>query len=262
MEKYVKSQQDADREETDLAQNQTIRFLAHQDEFKFNVGDILIKQSKYGYGDDSQWQTEKTRLGAPVKYLYAFENTVGVGYLKQLKVDGSGCTNCMLVCVANLDPHTTRLMLDPEYADHLLLSGGEQFQYNKVHQEKKEFRKQAIEKNKKILIGSRNQAELIAWFHALQKGDEFYMAPSWDDLVKSKYKVSKIVDNKISSMPSHVRSSIEVPIDKYRTIEVAVLSHPWSQGKSFVYTVDHFFGQKITTHQPFSLEDVLCGPAR
>src|SRR5206468_3542273 len=90
--------------------------------------DVLIRQQyRYGPHNSRQWVTDcvSAHSKAPKKFVYVYENELGIGYVKQLKADGSGFTSYMC-CMANIDPAYTRFTIDPEYADHLLLSDGEQ----------------------------------------------------------------------------------------------------------------------------------------
>ena len=122
--------------------------------------------------------------------MYAFENSFGIGYLKQLKVDGSGFTNA-LIFTANFDPETVRFMLDPDYVDHLLVGEGE-FQYNKEYLDKKTYKADAIEKNKAILLRTGNYKVRSRWMKSLKPGDVFWAGRGIEDMVRSKYTVLKL----------------------------------------------------------------------
>src|ERR1035437_5962556 len=176
--KYDKTQSDKNREGSDLRYNVIMKFLKQQENFKFNIGDILIKQTRYG---DDTWKTETTSLEAPKKYMYVFENELGIGYIKQLRVDGSGFTT-LLQCTANFDYDYVRLTLDPDFVDHMII-GEEEFQYNQEYVNKKNFRKDAIAKNRKLLIGTQSFKKRLAWFHGLKIGDKFWYGDNFDELV-------------------------------------------------------------------------------
>lgn len=139
--KYEKTAADDDRERSDLRTNPVMRFLKNQEYYRFNVGDIVLKQTRWSYNGD--WETALTAVGAPRKFMYVFENDLGIGYIKQLKVDGSGFTSG-LQCTANFDPDTTRLVLDPDFVDHMLV-GEQEFQYNEEYLDKKNFRQEELQ---------------------------------------------------------------------------------------------------------------------
>src|ERR1035437_2383731 len=125
---YIKTKQDSDREARDSILNQTVKFIKHQEAFKFNIGDIVIMQYR---NTDGSWRTKATSnaTDAPTKFMYVFENEVGIGYIKQLRAGGKGFTT-LTTCVADIDPQSTRIILDPDLVDHMLLSDqGEEFDY-------------------------------------------------------------------------------------------------------------------------------------
>ena len=96
--KYEKTQEDIRREQDDLRSSPIMRFLRNRDAFKFKVGDVLIKQTANRWldSDDSKWKTDTHIVGTPKKYLYAFENELGIGYIRQFKTDGSGFVNTLV----------------------------------------------------------------------------------------------------------------------------------------------------------------------
>jgi len=196
---YIKTAEDIKREKRDLRDNQTVKFVKFQEAFKFNVGDIVIMQYKWS---DGSWKTKKT-FGAtevPVKFMYVFENEVGIGYIKQLKVNGTGFTT-LTTCVADIDPTTTRLILDPDLVDHLLLSDGdEEFDYSRAHSERMAFRKEAVEKNKKLLLDLSTPEARVKWFYSLKKGDVIWAGLDWDSIVNDPQEVVDIKDFNIQQI--------------------------------------------------------------
>lgn len=269
--KYDKTLEDARRETNDLRSNAIMRFLKQQDHFKFNIGDILIKQRKtYSrHGEPERWDTDCTSVNSPKKYMYVFENELGIGYLKQLRVDGSGFTS-QLICTVNFDPDNTRFLLDPDFVDHILLNEGDNFQYNQEYLSKKKFREEAILKNSKILIGTRSVRKTLEWFYGLKPCDEFWMGDTFDDLIGTKYVIDDIVDQPISSMPEHMYSRLAIQgtcylQGKYRTLKVTMLTNaknPYNVNNSQTLTADHFLFRKVTNQEPFPLRDELCGPPK
>lgn len=241
--KYDKTWSDQAREAHDLKTSPIMRFLKHQDYYKFNVGDILIKQRKWSY--NSEWETECiTGVQAPKKYMYVFENELGIGYIKQLRVDGTGFTNA-LICTANFDPDSTRFTLDPDYVDHMLV-GEEDFQYNTEYLNKKAFREEAIAKNTKLLLNTHSTKKRIQWFAGLNVGDEFWCGYTFDELATSRYKVISSVTN---GMP--------------RTIEVVIVEHErLDVGQNVRFDEDEFIRMRVASQRPFPMKDPLCGNAR
>jgi hypothetical protein len=241
--KYEKTSLDRAREISDIRRSPIMRFLKHQDYFKFNLGDILVKQKRYGSADE--WQTEVTAgVKTPKKFMYVFENELGIGYLKQLRVDGTGFTT-ELICTANFDPNYVRFVLDPDFVDHMLI-GDSEFEYNKEYVDKKAFRDEAVKKNTKILVGTRSLKKRIAWLANLKYGDMFWMGETFDELVQNKFKVI---------MPT----GDEHPL----TITVEVLEHKnMSAGTTKTYDEDYFTHRHVTSVQPFPMGDPLCDRPR
>lgn len=260
--KYDKTKSDAERERDDLRRSPIMRFLKHQDWFRFNIGDVLVKQTKrYSPdGEPEQWHTDKlVGNGAPRKYVYVFENELGIGYLKQLRVDGSGFTS-QLICTVNFDPENTRFQLDPDYVDHMLV-GEDGFQYNKEYLDKKNYRVEAIKENTKNLVNTRTAHKLVGWFHGLKIGDTFWFGETWDDMVKDKYVVKEVNDMPTSMLPSHVGTRLGLAfLPSYRNIKVDRERN--GHVSSVVFTADHFHWRKVSMVKPVPLKDELCGPQK
>jgi hypothetical protein len=258
--KYEKTPDDISREKSDLKSSPIMRFLRNQEYFKFNIGDVLIKQTRWG--SERDWKTDQTGVGSPKKFIYVFENELGIGYVKQLKVDGTGFTS-NLVCMANFEIETTRFTLDPEYVDHILLDGDEGFAYNKDYLHKREFRDEAIKRNKLLLVKTGSAKKTIAWFDTLKVGDTFWYGDTFDELVKNKHVVTVVKDEDPSHAPSHFWSSAEIdtnryPSGHYRTI----LAIKERSSQSIWFDASHFRWRKACSTEPLPLEDTLCGPQK
>jgi hypothetical protein len=238
--KYTKSKDDKQHEERDLKGSPVMRYLRNQEALKFNVGDIVVKQT--GYQKDAAgnqiWKTDTTPIGAPKKFMYVFENELGVGYIKQLKADGTGFTS-FLQCVANFDCEYTRLALDPDFVDHMLIGdSGDQFQYNALHAAKKLRRKEAMDKNRKIILNMKAKEE---WFNNDAKaGDRFWYAHSHKELHKNEYEIIAV---ERSVVVGHDRLKVK-PVGKNQS---------WTDSWDF----DRVRYAKITLTKPYSLEDEL-----
>jgi len=265
--KYTKSKSDAQREKNDLANNPIMRWMRHHDAFRFNVGDILIKQNKQYirqvHGDEVKWTTETTSAtcDAPRKYMYVFENELGIGYLKQIKADGSGFTTS-LICLANYDPDNTRFVLDPDYADHLILSDSGEFVPNKAYLEQRKFRDEAIKKNKELLIRTGSPVLSKLWFDTLKVGDIFWSGYNYDEMVTSKYEVLEIIEYPGDSrhIPWHIKQNHGLTKDDtWRQAKIKVLSQwrNWGVGGTQVVTAYDYINHKVTMKQPFPLKDNL-----
>lgn len=249
--KYEMTKEDKQRIESDLQHNTVIRFLRQQENNKFNIGDILVKETRvHEYKipvEDQKWAVHKTPIGAPVKYMYVHENEYSVGYVKQLRADGTGFTSST-TCLANIDLDSTRFVLDPEYADHLMLNPDEKFEYNNIHASRKQFREEAMAKNRKqcVSIGSAKKAE--DFLKTLKIGDELWMGGSFEDLITCKFRV-----NKIGSEACY--SGFGEPVKGQRTvITLEVIEHRYkTPGTMFTINADSIQRSRVSLHQPFKL---------
>ena len=213
-----------------------MRFLKNQDSFKFRVGDVLIKQTRWTL--TNQFKTEVIPgVNTPKKFMYVFENELGIGYIKQLRVDGSGFTTT-LVCTANFDPDFVRFQLDPDFVDHVLI-GDEDFQYNREYINKKSFREEAVKKNMKLMIRTHSTAKRLHWLANLKPGDVFWAGKTLDDMIQHKYTVVHGVSDTL-------------PL----TIEVISEGQPLRPGR---LPEDWFTAKKVMSQEPYPMEDPLCG---
>lgn len=279
MKPYQKTQEDIRREENDLKTNAIMRWLQNQEAFKFNPGDILIKKNKvYRWGAShvnaqDEWTIETTSptVNAPKKYVYAFENKLGIGYIRQLKSNGSGYCGT-LICVANFDPENTRFELDPDFVDHTLIGEGE-FAYNQEYMNKKKFRQDAIEANKKLLVKTSSEKGLREWFLGLNVGDEFWFGNTYDELAVHKYKVHAIrkcqkpkngPEAYYSTRPyGHDVANNFLEDSEWREIELEWIEGGGGlNGSKKRYEIGAFYWKKVSLTKPHPMKDQLCGPPK
>jgi hypothetical protein len=258
--KYEKTPQDKKREADDIIGSPIMRYLKIKEEIKFNIGDVVVKQHKnwrWTHGNKSEegeWVTELTTVGAPIKYQYVFENELGIGYIKQLKVDGSGFTS-KLLCMANFNYDSTRFVIDPDFVDHILLSDEEGFQYNKEYLNKRKVRDEGMEANRKILIKTKTPKQVLDFVNSLKVGDEFWYGWSYDDLLRQRVRVTDVKTSSFSQAPSYVASKLELkPGDKYVTIQAMSLD-PKDNSRIIMLDASWFLNSKVTKQQPYRLTD-------
>jgi len=254
---YVKTARDIALEKSDLTSDPVLIFLRNQDDQQFNVGDILIRMWRYG---DSEWKPEviSSTTDAPKKYLYAFQNELGIGYIKSFKTNGQ--LSEVSQCITQLINNNSRFILDPEYADHLILGAGEEFKPTNSFKEKKKFRDKAIANTKKLLI-PKDINSITTWFNNLKVGDVFYYGYSIPDMVGSQYKVIEMEDVKISSYDSYFGEMIARQLNKskndlIRKIKLENLKNRWgASGQFSVVNLTDLFGKSITDKEPFPLTE-------
>ena len=172
--------------------DQIISFLRHKDDLKFKIGDILIKQHNYTY-DEKGWQTEtiSSVSSAPRKYIYAYENDIGIGYIKPFLASGE--LGADITCMTNFSRGEVRFQLDPDYVEHMILADkDEEFDLGAVYARKKKFRQKAFAVNKKQLVDVRNLFKKVLFIESLKVGDTLWMGNDMDQLTSTQYRVKKI----------------------------------------------------------------------
>lgn len=102
---------------------------------RYNVGDFLIrkncvwdsdrhdKDSSYG----GHWETEafSETNPAPRKYKVVAIDDVGMPYIQKVLFNGK--LQGEIICALNSEPSYIRYELDPDFADHFILSDDENF---------------------------------------------------------------------------------------------------------------------------------------
>lgn len=177
--KLEKSKNDLKKLEKELKDNKILKWVTHRKNFKFNVGDVLVKLERQDEDDEGNdlnvpiWIIEKDDIGAPVKYVYAFENDLGIGYVKGLDNNGKGPGRRAAVCVVTFDHDYERFQIDPEYADHILIGDGE-FQYNEQYEQILKTRNEAIAKNKLFMVDLSTNEKRRKFWKSLKVGTKFW----------------------------------------------------------------------------------------
>jgi hypothetical protein len=253
---YQKTQEDKTREIFDMNNDPVLIFLKNQGDHQFKPGDILVRL--YFIGD--KWETEKvsSTTDTPKKYLYAFENELGIGYLKQYKTNGKLSETA--TCITQFDLGRCKFALDPEYADHIILCGDEEFKPTNSFKEKKKFRDRAINNNKKLIIG-KDRVSIEAWIDQLKVGDTFYQGGYVPDMVVQQYEVLAVEDIPVSSYDSYyadrlIRNHGYTKRENVKSIKAKVIKHRWQQvGSIQKFNVPELIGSSITQKEPFPLSE-------
>lgn len=240
----------------DLKNDPILKFLKHQDEHQFQPGDILIRMLKSG----DEWKAEvaSSTTNAPKKYLYAFENELGIGYIKQYKTDGK--LNDVAKCLTSFDLSYGKFVLDPEYADHIIINGDEEFKPTSSFKEKKKFRDRAIANNKKIVL-PKDRASMEVWMNQLKVGDTFYYGYNIPDMVDQKYEVIDIEDITVEGLDYYQMDSAKrklglSSLDKVRRIKLKLLKHRWHNvGNISKMWLNDLINRSITQKEPFPLAE-------
>lgn len=194
--KYEITPEDRQVMEYDLKTDRVLKHLKNLSFYKFSIGDVLIREEKYrNYGNADtlfEWKTKLADCGLPNKYVYVFENELGIGYIRRLSVNGRKYVD-KPICVTEFDPDQTRFALDPEYADHMLLSSeDDEFDVKSRYDEIKKKREQIHRKNKKIRLDLQNETQAVEWMKTLKVGDQFWWGHSISNIYKEPYFIHEI----------------------------------------------------------------------
>jgi hypothetical protein len=209
--KYQITPEDQTIMDRDMQSNRTLKHLKNKSIYKFSVGDVLLREDKYG----ADWKVQLADCGLPYKYVYVFENELSIGYIRRLSINGSKFVGAP-TCVLEFDPTYTRFQPDPEYADHILLgSEDEEFDAQTRYLNLKKKREQINRKNKKARIQMNCLEDAIAWMKSLKVGDTFYYGNSIGHIHKDVYYVTK-VDIDIDPNRCNIMYSVNPNFQGYR----------------------------------------------
>lgn len=191
--KYDITLEDKQTMERDMQTDRTLKHLKNLSFYKFTIGDVLVREEKYNNHDGKcEWKVRMADTNLAYKYVYVFENELGVGYIRRLSVNGRKFVERPM-CITEFDPDQTRFSLDPEYADHMLLSAeDEEFDTKTRYADAKKKREQIHRKNKKIAVSLLDEAAAVAWMNTLKVGDQIWYGYSIGNIYKDPYSVTEI----------------------------------------------------------------------
>jgi hypothetical protein len=193
MKEYVKAKVDQQVEKRDMEQHPVLKYLKQTDRFKFKIGDILVLENRY----DGKWEPEKASCGVACKYLYAWENELGIGYVRRISIDGNRYTG-QPQCILNFDPDHCRFQLAPEVMEHMLLGEeGDDVDIKSQYAEIRRKRERVNRHNQKLQEDTKTEANVLVMLTKLKPGDRFW-AQQWRgyDLHKNGYEVISITIDK------------------------------------------------------------------
>jgi hypothetical protein len=154
---------------------------------KFSLGDYLILHR----ADDmeSTMRLQLNSYGAPVKYKVVHVDVDGLPYIKRISQKGKTIGHIMS-CTGSLNNddycygETHEFMLDPDYADSILLQ--DKYDPAHLHKSKKDIWKAVTGHNKACKINTANSKNLAAFWTTVNIGDTLWTSPSGYYLVQDK----------------------------------------------------------------------------
>lgn len=164
-----------------VEKNPVHQWLKIKDDFKFEVGDVLLKYHKQYKKDPDEkdvWIPEniKSDRKMPQRYVYVYEDEFGIGYVKQLRIS-NGTLGKELNCLSDFDLVNTRFGVDPEYAEHVLLDV--EFDIKSIQRKSLEGRKIVTKMNRKIGIKPKTLKDYNDFFYSLSPGDKFWVSADY-----------------------------------------------------------------------------------
>ena len=189
MANYVKTKEDLEIEAFDMRTNKALKYIRDVGFYKFNLGDILVREDNHS---KQGWKRKEASNGVPYRYVYLFENDLGVGYIRRMSVTGKHLVD-KPICVVEFDPDTTRFILDPGYADHLLFGESEDnFDLKSDYAEAKKKREAIYKANLKIKEDFSSDALFKSFMDNLKVGDTLWISYSTRTLYDEPIRVESI----------------------------------------------------------------------
>lgn len=148
MEKQMSKRNLTDREKNVIQYQQkncpVVRFLQSKDKLSFSTGDYLIKLNRIY----DRWVPEPVSnvSSVPKKFICIHEDQYGIRYIKPLSSTGIELSTIIPITEFNEDSYYT---IDPEYADHIILNGENNFNAAAQKKTEKQRRDLITRKNKK-----------------------------------------------------------------------------------------------------------------
>lgn len=179
--------------------NPICRFLKTRDERKFQIGDILVRHTK-GYGENP-WKVETISSSStvPKRFMYVFENELGVGYLKQLRSREEGFCQGMF-SLADIDLSYQKYEIDQSYADSIIFQNPDAFDHVKEANEVRKIRAEITKKNKKLCFKPSDVADMQAYLLELNPNDQLWFSWSMSEAADKKpFLVTKVEVKKLGS---------------------------------------------------------------
>ena len=188
-----------------------MKFLRNQDAMRFQIGDVLVRQklSWSSEVDKRCWETEMVSSvsNAPKKFVYVHENEFGIGYVKRLKADGKGYAEGCIICMTDVDPTYLRYIIDPDFADHMLLDGDKSnFEYDATFKDDTNKRQSILKENKRLLEDTKTSEAIKEWAKTLKAGDQIWIGRDIYQAVENSYTIKDI---KFGFTSTHVVLTLE-----------------------------------------------------
>jgi hypothetical protein len=199
-----------------LKQNPIYNFLKNKENYRFCIGDVLVKSYGRVQADNTvKWVRETVSYLSPIpiRYMYVHEDETGIGFIKRLRSDGTLGKN--LICIADSSiagPTLIKYSLDDTYIKQSLL--GEDFSIKKEFLDLNEYKKSIKKINRNSAIILKTKEEALEFINANLNAKSIYIATHISNFSNFYYE-SFTVKNKNSSMyeVDFLESSFSMDVD-------------------------------------------------
>lgn len=184
---FVKQEQERDT---------VLMYLRNKDEINFSVGDYLIEQVNR---DDEGWETTTISSVSkiPKRFICFHQDEYGVKYVRALSSKGERLPYMRAVTNLNAWDYI-RYVVDPEYAEHLIFNGEEEYDFASEKKKERAHRNKISRLNKKLVTMFPTKEAAWKHFQAMSIGDTFYMGWSLTDTADRKFELIEKEERVIS----------------------------------------------------------------
>jgi hypothetical protein len=181
-----------------------VRYLKAREELNFNVGDIIVH-----YRKDWDWDDENKFKLIPqkIKFVCVHVDEYKVAYVRRINLtkDEPGKE---IFCMADFDHINNAYQLDPNYAEHLILSPDEKFNPNQSHKDKIKETKRVDKLNKNLAINlGEDINKTYELFANLVPGSKFWCGAWIREVVDIPYTVKDVKIYARSKVPKKYKDN-------------------------------------------------------
>lgn len=190
--KYDLSQKEINTIQHLQNQNPVVKFLRTKDQLNFTVGDFLVRRVRdYSVpGQEVAWKIETVSdvSNVPKRFRCIHEDEYGIKYIKPLTSRGEMLPNIMMLTEVEAFQH---YQVDPEYAMHMILGDGEEFDWAEQKKKERQNRERITRLNKKLVVPTKSLSEADAMVSQLKPGDKMWLGHTIPSAVESEPKIVK-----------------------------------------------------------------------
>lgn len=198
---------------------------------QFSVGDYLVKRSRFG--DKFQTETISSISKIPKKFKCIHVDEYGIRYIQAIGADGKDLP--YIEALTNCTSEYSHFIIDPDYADHIILNADETFDPSSDKKKEKKERDAVTRANKKIAKFIKNPQEAEAFFMTLKPGDKIRWGRCIPDAASSMAHEVEKVEVNIDPINRQKRIVVTLANNNYRLISNTVYSEIFFTQEPYPY---------------------------